>query len=641
MEDRALEEHHDLDQNCIPATLAEEAEGPGAHESENMYGCRMPLPTLQEEEHQQAQEQQAPSGGAEGAGPTDLQDIVADTIVIQSQPGEAETHGTGEATPADLQDTVTGLAPTVVMESQPEEPILDKEQSSGLVDPQEVEDHRPAQSGEAVGPGPNDNPFGLWSTASGKPIQVSAAALQAAQSVLCPMRDHALEVDGDDRLGSEHTSQGLHDSAEPGAPAQHSAVQHARQATAAGQAGQPPGMHTPTQQEPQAADNRGAGVAQLAPAPPIQPAARQADAPAFAAASIWGTASGKPVHFSEERMRAAAAIFGEDFPIALIPEPADAAATVTWTSGRAEPLHGHDKGPWQLGNAQGGARLDAGDSVEAGSCLAAADPTSAPGSSGTQPAAALGVRVRHDKSSCPEGAANGAEGTPSRADAEDQAAVPWQTASGKRLRVSPEALAAAASKLHLTAGPDHGQSSFGAGAVNRGEETLPRSDGVAEAAVPWHTALGKRMRVSPEALAAAASRLHLTSGLKQGHHSSQASPALQLAAGKGSMAETASPAQQAAQGHAAVPESSGAADPATPMQQQPADRACQLSASTAARKRSAQQPSSMGHSRGRSGGTFKAPRKFMTPVSKFALQQVRSRSPAYAYFWLALTVSTC
>lgn len=100
-----------------------------------------------------------------------------------------------------------------------------------------------------------------------------------------------------------------------------------------------------------------------------------------------------------------------------------------------------------------------------------------------------------------------------------------------------------------------------------------------------------------------------------------APPAVLAGASKGSRAQAASPAQQAQEGLKAAAENSSAPDPATPLQQQPGGRAGQLSASTAGRKRSAQQPSGPGQSRARSGSTFKAPRKFMTPVSNFALQQ--------------------
>ena len=88
------------------------------------------------------------------------------------------------------------------------------------------------------------------------------------------------------------------------------------------------------------------------------------------------------------------------------------------------------------------------------------------------------------------------------------------------------------------------------------------------------------------------------------------------------MAESGSPAQQNMRSDTAVAENSTVMDPVTPMPQQPAGRDGQLSASTSGRRRSAQQSSGLGQSRGRTGSTFKAPRKFMTPVRKFALQQV-------------------
>ena len=687
-DERISDAQHDMQQNCIPATLAEEAEGPEAHDADVGLGCRVP-PTLQEEAFDPLQQQETAFEGVKTA--AGLQDTAGDTVVMHSQPDEASS-GVPEVTlPAELQDTLRELAPTIALQSQPEEASPDRDQGSGPADMHEA-GCRPAQIAGAPGLGPADSPFGLWSTASGKPLQVSAAALQAAQARFGTDTGYALGAEGPGQPDAvhvaQHGSQAVHNSPEPNTPAEHSAAQHIVEATVTGSGpGQLPVMPSPVQQEFNAKLDSKAGPPQMAPSLPGLPTAAQADAPATAAASIWGTASGKPVHFSKERMRAAAAIFGEDFPGGPSPEPSDAAATVTWTSGSGKPLPGHDKQPWQLMNAQDQGRMAAAVSIEAESHSAVAAPAAAAGNPTSEPAALPEVGEKDKKRSCPGGTANEVEGTPTRGDAEAEAAMPWQTASGKRLRVSPEALAAAASKLHITSGPDHGEPSDQGGATaeaeqtpQRGnvgaeaavpwqtasgkrlrvspealaaaasklhlssgpdhghheehglsfpgtcaaaeaEKTPPRGDEVAEAAVPWQTASGKRMRVSPEALAAAASRLHLASGPDHGQSSMNAPPAVLAGASKGSRAQAASPAQQAQEGLKAAAENSSAPDPATPLQQQPGGRAGQLSASTAGRKRSAQQPSGPGQSRARSGSTFKAPRKFMTPVSKFALQQ--------------------
>ena len=622
VEERIPDACHNAQPHCIPATLAEEAEGAEAHEGEIDLGRRAP-PTLQEEDTDHLQHHEASFQGGEKA--ADMQDTERDSVVMHSQPDEA-SGGVPEATlPAELQDTLRELAPTLALQSQPEEARPDGEQSIAHADSREVP-QLPARIAEALGFDPADSPFGLWSTASGKPLQVSAAALQAAQARFNADEGFALRLDGqlDSELEAEHASQAVHDSPDPSEPAEHSAAQHADEATAPGsEPGQLRVMPSPMQQEHQSELDSRAGFQQLAPALSALTAAEQADAPTIAAASIWGTASGKPVHFSKERMRAAAAIFGEDFPVTLSPDPADAAATVTWTTGSDKSLLGHDKEPWQPGIAQVQDTLAAVMSIEAESHAAVVAPAAAAGHPSFEAAASPEVternRKRNRKRSNSGGTANEAEGTPARGGAEAEMAMPWQTASGKRLRVSLEALAAAASKLHLTSEPDHGP--------NEAEETPARGDGGAETAVPWQTASGKQMRVSPEALAAAASRLHLTSGPENGQSSSSRPPPLLADASKGSTAQAASPAQQALQGLGAVAENSSAPDPSTPLQQQPGGRAGQLSASTAGRKRSAQLPSGPGQSRARSGSTFKAPRKFMTPVSKFALQQACLNPP--------------
>ena len=624
VDERVPEQGYGVHQDRIPVTLAEDTEAHEAGSAEEEANRAVP-PTLQEEELQQGR---GASGSPEVPAQADLQDTAKSTVMMQRQAEEAATGGPEETILADLQDTVRELAPSVTVHSQPEEVSLGRDTGSAHTDTLEV-GHQPAESAAAVSPRQPINPIGLWSTASGRPLLVSAAALQAAQTCFGAGTDFALEAHGHDQLDCEQpaelSGQAAHDSAEPAVPAEQRAVQHALVAGAAGrQTGELPAMPRPSQQELQAELDSRAVVPELAPGPPVPPAAEQACAPTIAAASIWGTASGKPVHFSKERMRAAAAIFGDDFPVALTPDPPDAAATVTWTSGSGKPLQQPDKEPWQLAHAEREGGLAAAVSPETESDPAAVSAAARAGGHGLEPAALLGESDPYDKSSCQGGAADEAKETPHRGNAEAQAAMPWQTASGKRMRVSPKALAAAASKLHLTSGLDHRQSFFGIGAADEVEETHPRGEGVAEAAVPWQTASGKRMRVSPEALAAAASRLHLTSGPDHEHPSSEAPPSLLSGANRGSTAQAASLAQQAVQGHAAAAETSSALDPATPLPQQPAGRTGQPSASTAGRKRSAQQPSGPGHSRARSGSTFKAPRKFMTPVSKFALQQACS-----------------
>ena len=161
-------------------------------------------------------------------------------------------------------------------------------------------------------------------------------------------------------------------------------------------------------------------AAQLQPAHVIVPA-------------LWGTASGKPLEISTDRMAAAAAMFGNDLPIALTPLPpaaADAMATSRWASVPAESSEVCKKGV-----------AIAEDVIEA------AEPHSVE----TMPPGSGPLQTLHGSHS--KNAMTAAESTPVLSTAEAGAALPWQTASGKRMRVSPEGLAAAASLLHRTPEP--------------------------------------------------------------------------------------------------------------------------------------------------------------------------------------------
>ena len=143
------------------------------------------------------------------------------------------------------------------------------------------------------------------------------------------------------------------------------------------------------------------------------------------------------------------------------------------------------------------------------------------------------------------------------------------------------------------------------------------------AALPWQTALGKRMRVSSEGMAAAASLLHRTPELP-GAVAPQTVLTLEAHGVKHGPPDESGSAGTAEPSHIAG--DAVLLDPGTPMQLHPAASLGQLSTSSTGRKRSAllrleQRPGPM-HSKGRGGSSFKAPRKFETPVSKFALQQV-------------------
>lgn len=322
----------------------------------------------------------------------------------------------------------------------------------------------------------------------------------------------------------------------------------------------------------------------LSPAPEAGEA--QKSVPRADAAPVWGTASGKHVHISREKMRTAAAIFGDNFPGAATQAEAgafsDAAAPISCHTGPDKPTEMPEEDQAQAEEVTGAIKQQGADSPQIRSGSAAKDPAPAQHSSISAPVTPFepaGVSLQGARSLIRNRSEDGlatAESTPFRGHTESGAGSPWQTASGKRMKVSPEGLAAAATILHSTAQP---------GAASR--------------------------RPLPPAL----------SGTKRSRTSE---------------VQATDPAEQAAQHElpqqsAAMTESAAALDPTTPMQSRPAGMLCQLSSGrTAGRRRTAgprsAQPASSGpaHSKGRGASVFKAPRKFMTPVSKFALQQVQT-----------------
>ena len=277
------------------------------------------------------------------------------------------------------------------------------------------------------------------------------------------------------------------------------------------------------------------------------PPAAQLQPPHGGMSSLWGTASGKPLEISTNRMAAAAAMFGNDLPIALTPLPPaapdafpDATATISWASVPAKFSGAGKKGV-----------------AIAEDVIGAAEPHSA----GTMPPGGGPLQTLYGSHS--KDAMTAAVSTPVLSTAQAGAALPWQTASGKRMRVSPEGLAAAASLLHRT---------------------------------PELPCAGPPQTMQPSEV----------SGMKHGQSDASRS------------ADTAEPVHIAGEG--------ALLDPGTPVQLQPAASLGQLSTSTIGRKRSTlqrvQQRPGATHSKGKGGSSFKAPRKFETPVSKFALQQV-------------------
>ena len=430
---------------------------------------------------------------------------------MQSQPadtGASEEHlcqqsEPHQAAPAHVPDTLEELNPGQAVDAS-----ADEEQSSGQDSGQaSMRGVDRSKSCAPHLPAPPPMPACLWGTAFGKPLQVSAGALHATQSLF--------------GAGPELTSQGG------------------------------VGKHP----EPTAA--------QGAPAPVTEAADVQGMAAGSNPFSVWGMASGKPVTFSREQMQAAAALFGDDFPTGLTQAAAepDAGATVTWSTGS-------------------GKALSALKSPQVCMSGAGADPSAAPHSLASGPAAPSEASAEVVKAAGPAFAeghprdvSKAADVTPARGGEEPAAALPWQTASGKRMRVSLEGMSAAQNMLGQMPALDH--------------------------------------------------QLSLTTVQLPG--------ITDLKSSRGPQAGAISPATEVKQVGVAlqnpIAEDAGGIDPATPMPQQPAGRAGQLSASSTGCKRRAApgaQPASglPGHSRPRTGSSFKAPRKFMTPVSKFALQQV-------------------
>ncbi len=585
-----IENSHEQQKNgrleCISATLADMPDAIEAHEAGGHAAPEIP-PTLPDELNG-PQQAAASSQEVPALMPAALQGTVRGlepTLVLQSQPPvtlindeHTAVGGSGVAAPAGLRDTLRDMESVIVLESQPAHAMGIDEQSS------------PRARARVV----NETNAAMWSTASGKPVQVSAEAMRAAQFKL------ALEDNADDEQSTgqqEHRAaedmcQPLHSSQEHALSAEHGDVPYAHDTTEAYMLqGQAPSMHSPSQQETSAEDDISTGLAQAAPASAPQAAEVQANGHTNATFSGWGTASGKPVHFSMERMRAAAAaVFGDDFPIGLTP---DAAASVTLSTGSGEFLQGAEKERPDATAARGPADANAAtpSKIDPGKHMK------------VSPGALAGAasRLQH--------AAGESDAALARGNAEAGTATAFKTASGKHVRVTPEALAAAFRLQHE---------------ASESDATPARGNAEAGAAIHLQTASGKRVRMSPEGLNGAACTVHHTAGPVPGQSAVETPPSLTSGAkgSRGSMAESGSPAQQNMRSDTAVAENSTVMDPVTPMPQQPAGRDGQLSASTSGRRRSAQQSSGLGQSRGRTGSTFKAPRKFMTPVRKFALQQV-------------------
>ena len=506
---------------------------------------------------------------------------------MQSQPAGTEAYEEHlcqqsephQAAPAHVPDTLEELNPGQAVDTS-----ADKEQGSGQDSGQaSMQCVNRSKSSAPHLPAPPVMPAGLWGTASGKPFQVSAGALHATQSLFGAGPELTSQRDVGEHpgpTGAREAQQPCLDREpmqEPAVSAAERSVQQPHDSTDGGRSVSP--SQSPAHEGAEA-ETYSMEAAQGAPAPMTEAADVQRMAAGSNSFSVWGTASGKPVSFSREQMKSAAALFGDDFPTGLTQAAAepDAGATVTWSTGSGKALSAPkrlcEEGP------PGQISVPAAKSLQVGTSGAGADPSAAPHSLASDPAAPAEASADNVRAAGPafaEGhpgdASKAAEVTPARGGEEPAAALPWQTASGKRMRVSPEGMAAAESMLGQMSASDHQLSLTTA--------QLPGITGLKSSSCPQAGAISPARQVG------------------------QAGVALQKP----------------------IAENGGGLDPATPMPQQPAGKAGQLSASSTGCKRraapSAQPPSGLpGHSRPRTGSSFKAPRKFMTPVSKFVLQQV-------------------
>ena len=506
---------------------------------------------------------------------------------MQSQPAGTEAYEEHlcqqsephQAAPAHVPDTLEELDPGQAVDTS-----ADEEQGSGQDSGQaSMRGVNWSKSSAPHLPAPPVMPAGLWGTASGKPFQVSAGALRATQSLfgagpeLTSQRDVGEHPEPTGAREAQQPCLNREPMQDPAVSAAERSVQQRHDSTDGGSSVSP--SHSPAHEGAEA-ETYSMEAAQGAPAPMTEAADVQRMAAGSNPFSVWGTASGKPVSFSHEQMKAAAALFGDDFPTGLTQAAAepDAGATVTWSTGSGKALSALkrlcEEGP------PGQISVPATKSLQVGTSGAGADPSAAPHSLASDPAAPSEASADNVKAAGPafaEGhpgdASKAAEVTPARGGEQPAAALPWQTASGKRMRVSPEGMAAAESMLRQMPASDHQLSLTTA--------QLPGITGLKRSRGPQAGAISPRRQVGQFDVALQNSRA----------------------------------------------EDGGGLDPATPMPQQPAGRASQLSASSTGSKRQAapgvQPPSGLpGHSWPRTGSCFKAPRKFMTPVSKFALQQV-------------------
>ena len=663
-------EHARAERGAVPATLPDE----GSSEPQES------VPASPSLEHAIAQQRSIPATLAEALdGDGQRGDVASDSgaqmleeEVLQTEQAHPLSSHEVPAPPA-LQATTKELCPPAAVEGSVQEGVQSTQQSSDPTDSLQAEGLRNSAAATSA---PVEL-ASMWSTASGGPLQVSAEAMRAAQALL---RTASEVVPDKTSHAPPPPAEALLPLPESGGPSLLSA--------ASGMPAHPLGVKMTA--------TAASGGNEITPVWRPLPAAPEAQGQLFtgSAAPVWGTASGKPVHFSREKMAAAAAIFGDELPTALTPLPAvqlqppQGRALSLWDTASGKPLEGSR------------------DRMAAAAAIFGDEPPTAltpPPAAQLQPphgsvpslwGTASGKLLEISRDRMAAAAAMFGNDLPTALTPPPAARLPpapssarslGGTASGKPLEISTDRMAAAAAmfgndlSIALTPLPPAASDAFpdatatiswasvpaesseackngvvvaeeviGAAEPHSLEtmppgsnplQTLPGSHskdamatakstpvrGTAEAgaAVPWQTASGKRMRVSPEGLAAAASLLHRTpeplcadtpqTMQPLGGHGVQHGQAHVSGS-----ADTAEPIHIA--GEPAL------LDPGTPLQLHPAASLDQPSTGTTGRKRSAllrvqQRPGST-HSKGRGGSSFKAPRKFETPVSKFALQQV-------------------
>ena len=524
--------------------------------------------------------------------------------------------------PPNLQATIEELCPTVAVEEDVHEGVRLTQQGSDPADSLQAEGLR---NGAAATSAPVEL-ASMWSTASGGPLQVSAEAMRAAQALLRTTPEMA---PGKAFHAPPPPAEALLPLPESGGPPLLSAASDL-----------PP--HTLGVKMKAAAATCGNDIS---PAWRPPPAAAEAQGQLFtgSAAPVWGTASGKPVRFSREKMAAAAGIFGDELPAALTPPSA----------GQLQPPPGGAPSLW--GTASGKPLEISTDKMAAAAAIFGNDVpkaltpkphapqhpnqniiTSLWGTASGKP-----LEISTDRMA----AAAAMFGNdlpialtplpPAAADA--MATIRWASvpaesseACKKGVAVAEDVIEAAEPHSVETVPPGSGplqtlHGSRSKNAMTAAVSTPVLSTAEAGAALLWQTALGKRMRVSSEGLAAAASLLHRTPEPLSADTPQTTAP-FGVHGVQHGQADVSGIAVIAEPVHIAGEAAS--LDPGTPMQLQPAASLGQLSTGTTGRKRSSllrpQQRPGPTHSKGKGGSCFKAPRKFETPVSKFALQQVKS-----------------